>query len=249
MKKLHLIMLLIGLILITFTFGSVPCGFPASDFYVIPIKVKKDCPACPECPVCPECPSCEGPPSPIAKTGQTLSAGTTKRDDGALKEGIAWPTPRFIDNKDGTVTDNLTGLVWLKVLDCLTEMKWKDALTFCNTLKTGTCGLTDGSATGDWRLPNVKELLSLVDYGQRMPSLPTTHLFTCKTQVPIAKVFYWTSTRFADCVNYAWVLHISTGSSNADSIKDLHYPWPVRNKKSTPIASPIEKEGEKKESK
>ncbi len=34
-------------------------------------------------------------------------------------KGIAWPAPRFTDNMNGTVVDNLTGLVWLKNADCL----------------------------------------------------------------------------------------------------------------------------------
>ena len=42
----------------------------------------------------------------LASTGQTVSYANG--DDGALKKGIVWPGPRFADNQDGTVTDNLT---------------------------------------------------------------------------------------------------------------------------------------------
>ena len=34
------------------------------------------------------------------------------------KKGVAWPNPRFTDNGNGTVTDNLTGLIWLKNANC-----------------------------------------------------------------------------------------------------------------------------------
>ena len=44
-------------------------------------------------------------------------AGTGQ--DGELQAGVAWPEPRFIDNRDGTVTDNLTGLMWLKDAGCM----------------------------------------------------------------------------------------------------------------------------------
>ena len=55
------------------------------------------------------------PPAPVPKTGQTTSfAKVAKGDDGNLMSGVAWPNPRFTDNNDGTVTDNLTGLIWLK---------------------------------------------------------------------------------------------------------------------------------------
>ncbi|MCW9078616.1 MAG: hypothetical protein OQK74_05525, partial [Gammaproteobacteria bacterium] len=46
------------------------------------------------------------PPAPVAKTGQTSS--WAPGDDGDLEKGVAWPSPRFTDNLDGTVTDNLT---------------------------------------------------------------------------------------------------------------------------------------------
>ncbi|UCE55232.1 MAG: hypothetical protein JSV31_07260 [Desulfobacterales bacterium] len=54
--------------------------------------------------------------APVAKTGQTDSYADC--DDGDLEKGIVWPVPRFTDNEDGTVTDNLTGLVWLKNANC-----------------------------------------------------------------------------------------------------------------------------------
>ena len=51
-------------------------------------------------------------PAPVPKTGQTESLAD--HDDGYYKKGVEWPNPRFIDNGDGTVTDKLTGLLWLK---------------------------------------------------------------------------------------------------------------------------------------
>jgi Protein of unknown function (DUF1566) len=83
-----------------------------------------------------------------------------------------------MDRRDGTVRDNLTGLMWLKNADCFGQFRtWAQALTDANTLSNGTCGLTDGSVAGDWRLPNVKELLSLIDYGHFDPALPAGHPF------------------------------------------------------------------------
>ena len=57
-------------------------------------------------------PAMKGNYAPVPKTGQT--APTTAGADGALRKGVAWPTPRFTDNKNGTVTDNLTGLIWIQ---------------------------------------------------------------------------------------------------------------------------------------
>jgi hypothetical protein len=83
----------------------------------------------------------------VPKTGQTTSYGA--RDDGALQKGVAWPTPRLTDNGNGTVTDNLTGLIWMKNAIAFGIKTWADALTAANTLASGSGGLTDGSQAGD----------------------------------------------------------------------------------------------------
>ena len=115
------------------------------------------------------------PPSRVGETGQTTcydagGAGTNCAtgvgigQDGDLTAGVAWPNPRFTDNTDGTVTDNLTGLIWLQDAHCMaiSPAIWTTALTNANTLATGACGLTDSSMAGDWRLPSVNELQSLI---------------------------------------------------------------------------------------
>jgi hypothetical protein len=149
----------------------------------------------------------------LPETGQaTVYAG---RDDGALQQGTAWPSPRFADNGDGTVTDNLTGLIWLKNANCTEtvggivkggagSLPWADALTWSNHLASGSCGLSGDTNAGDWRLPNVKELESIVDY-TRSPdtagSPAIDPLFTCTRIVnEIAQgdyPYYWTSTTHA----------------------------------------------------
>ncbi|HEY0832627.1 MAG TPA: DUF1566 domain-containing protein [Azospirillum sp.] len=63
----------------------------------------------------------------------------------------------FRDNGDGTVTDLATGLMW-STADSGTGMEWKDALGYAES--AATAGHTD------WRLPNAKELESIVDYGR-----------------------------------------------------------------------------------
>ena len=100
--------------------------------------------------------------APVAKTGQTNSYGSG--DDGDLQKGVDWPDPRFIDNLDGTVTDHLTGLVWLKDASRFSNRGWNPALNACNNLAEDGVDLTDGSVAGDWRLPNSKELRRLIDF-------------------------------------------------------------------------------------
>jgi hypothetical protein len=173
-------------------------------------------------------------PAPIEKTGQTTCydsdgnviacAGTGQ--DGEYQKGLAWPNPRFTENSDGTVTDNLTGLIWLKNANCAgTTKKWADALTYCNNLASGSCGLTDGSVAGNWRLPNVKELQSLIDLSSYNPALPSGHPFT-GVQI---NYYYWSSTTVADDTIYAWIVDIKNGYLGSHyKGRDFLHVWPVR---------------------
>ncbi len=157
-----------------------------------------------------------------AKTGQTASSATG--DDGALQRGVAWPSPRFTDNGNGTVTDNLTGLIWLQNnANCFGLQSWANALSAANTLNSGECGLSDGSAEGAWRLPNVREQQSLIDYGQRYPALPSGHPFT-----GVQTYFYWSSSSYANYPPYAWYVDLGDGVVTYDDKANSFYIWPVR---------------------
>ena len=114
--------------------------------------------------------------------------------------------PRFTDNADGTVKDNLTGLIWLKDAGCLGYQTWTEALSNSNTLASGACGLTDGSVAGAWRLPNFKELQSLIDFGQYVPALPVGHPFS-----GVQSDTYWSSTTGAYLPDLAWIVSLYDG--------------------------------------
>jgi hypothetical protein len=161
----------------------------------------------------------------VPQTGQWQSPG--ERDDGELQMGVQWPDPRFTDNSDGTVTDHLTGLIWLKNANCFGWINWNDALAASNSLADGQCGLSDDSVAGDWRLPNVRELHSLIDFGNYIPALSSGHPFTG------AEGYYWSGTTgspycgpFAPC--FAWLVDIDLGGVYHDNNQEGIYVWPVR---------------------
>jgi len=145
--------------------------------------------------------------APVPKTGQTNPYGLTGTD-GALQKGVAWPTPRFTDNGNGTVTDNLTGLIWTQNANIGPGYtNWTTALSAANSLASGSYGLNDGSQAGEWRLPNVQELHSLVDYSRTSPALPVGHPFT-----NVSNTQYWTSTTATDSPTiYAWYVSTYNG--------------------------------------
>ena len=63
--------------------------------------------------------------SSVEKTGQTTLYATG--DDGDLEKGVTWPNPRFTNNGNGTVTDNLTGLIWLRNANAFSTRTWEHA--------------------------------------------------------------------------------------------------------------------------
>jgi hypothetical protein len=122
------------------------------------------------------------PPSALTATGQSLctdangnaidcESATCGGQDGFYRTGCPSKN-RFTDNGDGTVTDNCTGLMWEKnvadtdgdgKLDPADVLPWCSALSYCEHL---TFAKHD-----DWRLPNVRELQSIMDYGRFSPAI------------------------------------------------------------------------------
>jgi hypothetical protein len=162
------------------------------------------------------------PVIPLAKTGQTTSYAS--RDDGGLEMGVSLPAPRFTDNKDGTATDSLTGLTWLKNANCLGARPWSIALVLANGLANGACGLTDGSAAGTWRLPNREELASIIDLSRTNPVLPFGHPFG---SVPL-DLPYWASNTYAFNTTYAWSVSMDLGTVMSYDKRADFYVWPVK---------------------
>ena len=166
----------------------------------------------------------------VPKTGQTTSYGT--RDDGALQKGVTWPNPRFTDNSNGTVTDNLTGLIWLKNANCYGTRNWANALSDANALANGTCGLSDGSTAGQWRLPNVREMQSLVHHGFTSPAVPNTagtgKWATGNPFTGVQSNYYWTSTTYAGLTSSAWIVYLLYGAEDTFPKSNTFYVWPVR---------------------
>lgn len=146
--------------------------------------------------------------------------------DGEFQAGVQFPNPRFTDNNDGTVTDELTNLVWLKNGNPFGTLAWEKALESCNSLKSGNYGLSDGSRAGDWRLPNINELRSLEDYGEARPALPANHPF-----VNIRQSLCWSSTTVASAPNLARFLFVGIGACVWDHKNVTIGVWPVRDKK------------------
>jgi len=127
----------------------------------------------------------------------------------AVRGGQSSTSDNLVVNNDGTVTDKNNGLMWQQVTGNNDQlMIWKDALSYCENL-------TFASYT-DWRLPNIKELASLVDLSRYQPAIHTKYFSNTRLN------YYWSSTSFAD---NTWNVSFEGGYSgyDKDSAKSNKY--------------------------
>lgn len=130
----------------------------------------------------------------------------------------------YVDNHDGTITDLATGLMWQKG-DSGKGMDWKSALNYAEDLKL--------AGHDDWRLPNAKELQSIVDYSRSLqasgsaaidPRFDTTAIRDPegRKQYP----YFWTSTTHLDGRNpYSAAVYIAFGAAQGKMhgrLMDVH---------------------------
>jgi hypothetical protein len=168
--------------------------------------------------------TCWGDVGPIA------CAGTGQ--DGEMRAG----TPLgYVDNGDGTITDLVTRLVWEKKSDD-SSIHDKDATySWSAAYSTFIAGLRTTAFAGhtDWRLPNVKELQSLVNYEVGAPALSLAFNTGCApgcsvTTCSCAETFYWSSTTAQDDPSGAWLVSHVFGNTNSESKATLQLVRAVR---------------------
>jgi hypothetical protein len=186
------------------------------------------------------CAAASQPVGQVRKTGQTtcwdssgaLIACAGTGQDGELQKGLV---RSHTDNGDGTITDNTTGLMWEKLIDdpdnssihAVTRTgNWDDAFARIAALNAMTF-----AGFNDWRLPNVSELQSLVNYGTH-PAIdpafnnPETHSFTAFGPPSQPTPAYWSSTTYLANPLFAWAVSFNTGfaftSVSTDKPDGLH---------------------------
>jgi len=105
---------------------------------------------------------------------------------------------RFIDNGD-TITDTATGLEWTKA-DAPSRLSWQAGQDWCAGLRIG--------GHEDWRMPTIRELLTLVDYERCKPAADPA--------LGLQSYDYWSSSTYQGSPGNAWVVYFFGGDTNAD---------------------------------
>lgn len=159
------------------------------------------------------------PSYPVAWTGQTHCYDTAGHEtpcggsgqDAQFRAGLAWPAPRF-EEQGEVVRDRFTELTWTRDANQAEfPLTWTEAFGY-------VASLNRRSAFGysDWRLPNRRELRSLLSHQARKPALPPH---------PFRNVFqgwYWSSTTAVISPAHAWYVHLE-GARTFYGGKDQSY--------------------------
>jgi hypothetical protein len=133
--------------------------------------------------------------------------------NGPADVGTGAPNPAsYTDNLDGTVTDNVTKLMWQKE-QAPGYSTHTDALAYCSMLSLG--------AHRDWRLPSAIELVSILDYGQSNPATNVTFFPTLPDQ------FFWSSTLSARVASDAWGVYFGLFPGTTTTV-DMDSTYSVR---------------------
>ena len=161
----------------------------------------------------------------------TVAATPAGADLQCTNENIAAPatTAHLVDNGDGTVSDPKTGLIWKKCPEgqawntgtkkcdgTVAHYTWKQALLRAAQVNAGAVGQNLSHA--DWRLPNIKELNSIVERRCWNPAIN-------EAVFPATSDWFWSSSPIADHDGYAWTVVFYSG----------HDSWSPRNAADTPV--------------
>jgi hypothetical protein len=158
-------------------------------------------------------------------TGQTTcwsSSGAVIACPGTGQDGDvrAGRRLRYQDNGNGTITDRVTGLIWEKLSMDGSVHDVKNTYQWHTAFSTHIDGLNAAHFAGhhDWRLPNVKELESLIDYETFNPAVASAFNTNCTSSCTVltcsctGRYGYWSSSSFANGPSIAWSVSFGFGN-------------------------------------
>ena len=122
-----------------------------------------------------------------------------------VRGGSGYGENDYVDNGDGTVTDGATGLMWTRA-DSGIPMDWREALEYAESFEWG--------GYDDWRLPNAKELQSIVDYSRAPDATDAGSRGAAIDQIfdlTEEESWFWSSTTHLDGPDARWAVYVTFG--------------------------------------
>jgi hypothetical protein len=163
-------------------------------------------------------------PALVPRTGWTNSF--VDFDDGFYSTngsaGEPWPQPRFDTNTAlgaEVVLDKLTGLMWLRAPPT-NKLTWAEAVKYPKGKVWG--------GTNDWRLPSVREFMSLLDLSRSVPALPQGHPFELPKEVNSYGTYYLNTRLYYGNIFYYYVILDSGSVMSTSQNPEQRFAWPVR---------------------
>ena len=145
------------------------------------------------------------------------------------------PSTQFTDNQDGTVTDLKTKLIWKKCAEgqrweassnscfvgdgTVIQYNWREALELANT--TNSSGGFAGSV--NWRLPNIKELSSIIENACYGPAINLSVFPSTPAGI------FWSATPYIGGNEYAWSVRFNYGQNSMNYKYDYYFARLVRD--------------------
>jgi len=204
----------------------------------------------------------QGPQGPAGSNGADGADGTngtngtngldgtngTNGTNGIDGTSVTNPDPPCFDNSfryvncgNGTVTDTVTGLIWLQQANCHANATYAVANQAAAGLKEGDCSLTDGSSPGNWRLPTIDEWSATIARAVALgctfgnaPALTNDAGTACygdgatSSFAGVASSLYWSSPTFEANPANAWGADLFSGSVGNTGKGSTLRVWPVR---------------------
>jgi Protein of unknown function (DUF1566) len=168
-------------------------------------------------------------------TGVLVSCAGTGHD-GDIRAGAPLG---YMDNADGTVTDLNTGLMWEKKSDDGSIHDKDTVYTWDNAFIVHVAGLNGANFAGyeDWRVPNYRELVSILDLEMNTPAVGVAFnnecvggcdVSTCSCTITGSNIYYWSSTSLASSPAFAWAVNFTTGDPTGRTKTLTHHVRAVR---------------------
>lgn len=124
-------------------------------------------------------------------------------------------TDTWLDNGDGTVTDLATSLIWQQGINSIDRTRIQ-AIIDCRNLSL--------AGHSDWRLPNIKELASIIDHRARAPAIKEKAF-----SMSVAELRFWSSTNFTGVAGMAWLVNFQSGRISTSTSANILSVRCVRN--------------------